>query len=232
VAETVVEEGGEVGLTPLDHFLQRAMLIADLDALDANADAITLMTLHNAKGLEFPLVFITGLEDGLFPLNRAFDEPAMLEEERRLFYVGITRAERKLYLTHARQRRRNGELLPSIPSSFLRTIPPGMLEERATFKLRASGRGVMPQPASVRRPGSPVSRSFGAPVERDVEFSQDLPQFVKGERVKHPRFGAGTIAEIGGVGKDVKVTVDFDDESIGRKRLVVAYAGLQRGWDE
>src|SRR5688572_12505824 len=177
VAETVVEEGGEVGLTPLDHFLQRAMLIADLDALDASADALTLMTLHHAKGLEFPLVFITGLEDGLFPLNRAFDEPAMLEEERRLFYVGITRAERKLYLTHARQRRRNGELLPSIPSSFLRTIPPGMLEERATFKLRASGRGVMPQPASVRRPGSPVSRSFGAPVERDVEFSQDLPQF-------------------------------------------------------
>ena len=77
-----------------------------------------------------------------------------------------------------------------------------------------------------------MSRSFGAPVERDVEFSQDLPQFVKGERVKHPRFGGGTIAEIGGVGKDVKVTVDFDDESIGRKRLVVAYAGLQRGWDE
>ncbi len=232
VAETVVEEGGEVGLTPLDHFLQRAMLVADLDALDANADAITLMTLHNAKGLEFPLVFITGLEDGLFPLNRAFDDPAMLEEERRLFYVGITRAERKLYLMHARQRRRNGELLPSIPSSFLRGIPPGMLEERGTFKLRASGRGAMPQPASVRRPGAPVSRSFGGAVERDVEFSQDLPQFVKGERVKHPRFGGGTIAEIGGVGKDVKVTVDFDDESIGRKRLVVAYAGLQRGWDE
>jgi DNA helicase-2/ATP-dependent DNA helicase PcrA len=148
-----------------------------------------------------------------------------------LFYVGITRAERKLYITHARSRRRNGELMPSIPSSFLRTIPPGMLEERSTFKLRASGRSVMPQPASMRRPGSPVSRSF-ASADRDVEFSQDLPQFVKGERVKHPRFGGGTIAEIGGLGKDVKVTVDFDDESIGRKRLVVAYAGLQRGWDE
>ena len=123
--------------------------------------------------------------------------------------------------------------MPSIPSSFLRTIPPGTLEERSTFKLRASGRSVMPQPASMRRPGSPVSRSFGAPAsDRDAEFSQDLPQFIKGERVKHPRFGAGTIAEIGGVGKDVKVTVDFDDEAIGRKRLVVAYAGLQRGWDE
>ena len=231
VAETVVEEGGEVGLTPLDHFLQRAMLVADLDALDADDDAVTLMTLHNAKGLEFPLVFITGLEDGLFPLSRAFDEPALLEEERRLFYVGITRAERKLYLTHARARRRNGELLPSIPSSFLRSIPSGMLEERSTFRLRASGRSVMPQPAAMRRPGSPVSRS--APfADRDLDVSQDAPQFIKGERVRHPRFGTGTLTEIGGVGKDVKVTIEFDDETIGRKRLVVAYAGLQRGWDE
>ena len=231
VAETVVEDGGEVGLTPLDHFLQRAMLVADLDALEAGADAITLMTLHNAKGLEFPLVFITGLEDGLFPLSRAFDEPALLEEERRLFYVGITRAERKLYITHARSRRRNGELMPSIPSSFLRTIPPGTLEERSTFKLRASGRSVLPQPASVRRPGAPVSRA-PAWADREVEVSQDSPHYIKGERVKHSRFGSGTIVEIGGAGKDVKVTIDFDDEAVGRKRLVVAYAGLQRGWDE
>ena len=107
-AELVADELGEVGLRPLDHFLQRASLVADIDALDADADAVTLMTLHNAKGLEFPFVFITGLEDGLFPLARAFDDPPMLEEERRLFYVGITRAERKLYLTHAEERRRNG----------------------------------------------------------------------------------------------------------------------------
>ena len=109
-AETVADEAGEVGLTPLDHFLQRAMLVAELDKLDPDADAVTLMTLHNAKGLEFPVVFITGLEDGLFPLAQAYDDPALLEEERRLFYVGITRAERKLYLTHAEERRRNGEL--------------------------------------------------------------------------------------------------------------------------
>jgi DNA helicase-2/ATP-dependent DNA helicase PcrA len=83
----------------------------------------------------------------------------------------------------------------------------------------------------MRRPGAPVSRAM-APVDRDLEFSQDLPQFVPGERVRHARFGTGTITEIGGAGKDAKVTVEFDDESIGRKRLVVAYAGLQRGWDE
>src|SRR4051812_6546812 len=107
-AETVADEEGEVGLTPLDHFLQRASLVADIDSLDANADAVLLMTLHNAKGLEFPVVFITGLEDGLFPLPRACDEPPMLEEERRLFCVGITRAEKKLYITHAEEPRRNG----------------------------------------------------------------------------------------------------------------------------
>ena len=228
-AEMVQEEGGEVGLTPLDHFLQRTSLVADLDQLDANADGVTLMTLHNAKGLEFPVVFITGLEDGLFPLARAFDDPPLLEEERRLFYVGITRAERKLYLTHARSRRRNGETMPSIPSSFLATIPPALLEPRATMKMRATGRAVLPQTAAIRRPGSPVSR--GTPVETDVELSQDAPRYVKGERVRHKRFGSGTIAELSGTGRDTKVTVDFDDEEVGRKRLVVAYAGLEREWD-
>ncbi|PYP77728.1 MAG: ATP-dependent DNA helicase PcrA [Gemmatimonadetes bacterium] len=122
-AETVADEEGEVGLTPLDHFLQRAMLVSELDKLGPDADAVTLMTLHNAKGLEFPIVFISGLEDGLFPLAKAYDDPALLEEERRLFYVGITRAERKLYLTHAEERRRNGEFMPSKASSFLVAIP-------------------------------------------------------------------------------------------------------------
>jgi ATP-dependent DNA helicase UvrD/PcrA len=229
-AETVSDEGGEVGLTPLDHFLQRASLVADLDALDPDADAVTMMTLHNAKGLEFPVVFITGLEDGLFPLARAFDDPPLLEEERRLLYVGVTRAEEKLFLTHARSRRRNGEAMPSIPSSFLAAIPPDLVEQRATIRLRSTGRGVMPQSPSLRRPGTPVTmRRSSADV--DVDLSQDLPRFVKGERVRHKRFGSGTICELSGVGKETKVTVDFEDETIGRKRLVVAYAGLERGWD-
>jgi DNA helicase-2/ATP-dependent DNA helicase PcrA len=223
-----VDEGGEVGLTPLDHFLQRSTLVTGLDTLDPNADAVTMMTMHNAKGLEFPIVFIAGMEDGLFPLARAFDDPPMLEEERRLFYVGITRAERKLYITHSRSRRRNGEVMPAIPSSFLSVFPAGLMEERSTLKLRATGRSVMPHPsAAMRRPGARVSF---AP-DTDVEASQDTPRFVKGERVRHARFGSGTIAELSGVGRDTKVTIDFDDETVGRKRLVVAYAGLERGWD-
>jgi len=256
-AELVSDELGEVGLRPLDHFLQRATLVADVDALDANADAVTLMTLHNAKGLEFPVVFISGLEDGLFPLARAFDEPDQLEEERRLFYVGITRAEQKLYLTYAEERRRNGEFTASRPSSFLVAIPDSLLEKRNTVKVRSSGRAAMrgpslgwgggrrnvqdsrfgasvdeslddpfPSSAAARRPGTPVTRQpFFAD---DENSSQDAPSIVVGGRVRHRKFGSGTIAELTGSGRELKAKVDFDDEAIGRKTLVVAQANLER----
>lgn len=251
-AETVADELGEVGLTPLDHFLQRASLVADIDSLDADADAVLLMTLHNAKGLEFPVVFITGLEDGLFPLARAYDEPKLLEEERRLFYVGITRAEKKLYLAHAEERRRNGELLPARQSSFIDEIPPAMLDQQNSVKVRSSGRGVMrgawgagssrgpsryyqaptsvfetalsPKPSD-RRPGRPLE--VGTFAEEDA--SQDAPSYSIGSRVKHRKFGSGTISELAGSGRDAKVKVDFDDEAVGRKTLVIAQANLERG---
>jgi DNA helicase-2/ATP-dependent DNA helicase PcrA len=229
--ETVQDEGGEVGLTPLDHFLQRATLVTSADALDPAADAITLMTLHNAKGLEFPVVFLTGLEDGLFPLSRSMDDPAALEEERRLFYVGITRAEDELFISHARSRRRMGEVMGSVRSSFLRELPAGLVRDRATIKLRGSASVFERPSAAERRPGMPTpdwrpsaSRAFAY-----EDVSQDAPRFVKGERVKHAKFGSGTIQELSGVGKETKVTVEFDDEAIGRKRLVVAFAGLERG---
>jgi len=228
-AEVVADDGGELGLTPLDHFLQRAALITDADRQHADADAITMMTLHNAKGLEFPHVVISGVEEGLFPLGRAHDEPRQLEEERRLFYVGITRAEQMLTITHARSRRRNGEMMPSLPSSFLAPIPPDMVRTRATIRLQATGRSASIMSPSARRPGSPVRM----PVRRDWDddASQDLPRFVKGERVRHARFGEGAVVELSGTGHDAKVTIDFDDETIGRKRLVIKYAGLERGWE-
>ncbi len=253
-SETVADVEGEVGLTPLDLFLQRASLVADVDKLSADADAVTLMTLHNAKGLEFPVVFIAGLEDGLFPLARAYDDPAMLEEERRLLYVGITRAERRLYLLHAESRRRNGEFTPSRPSSFLAAIPDRMLDQQQTIRVRSSGRGVMaglegrrdsgglggwgggsslifdddifPASAATRRPGRPLG-SYAAPEDE----SQDAATIAVGARVSHRKFGSGTIAEITGAGLQTKVRVDFDDETIGRKTLVVAQANLERGID-
>ena len=240
-AETVVEEGGEVGLTPLDHFLQRAMLVAGVDTLDPNADAVTLMTLHNAKGLEFPVVFITGLEDGLFPLSQSFDDPDKLEEERRLFYVGITRAENKLFMSFAETRRRNGELMMSIKSRFLKEIPAGMLEEKRTIKVRASGR------MSFSRDRSSSETSFGQTGWRsgstrrthdvpawkasagDVPVADSSPGYVTGERIRHKLFGAGSIAELSGTGRDVKAVIDFDDAAVGRKTIKLAYTTLERG---
>jgi DNA helicase-2/ATP-dependent DNA helicase PcrA len=207
--------------------------VTSADTADPNADAITLMTLHNAKGLEFPVVFLTGLEDGLFPLSRSMDDPAALEEERRLFYVGITRAEDELFITHARSRRRMGEVMMSIRSQFLREIPAGMVRDRATIKLRGSAAVFERPTAAERRPGmlTPDWRPTPSRAFAYEDVSQDTPRFVKGERVKHARFGSGTIHELSGVGKETKVTIDFDDESIGRKRLVVAFAGLERGDD-
>jgi DNA helicase-2/ATP-dependent DNA helicase PcrA len=188
------------------------------------------MTLHNAKGLEFPVVYLTGLEEGLFPLARARDNPATLEEERRLFYVGITRAEDVLVITHARMRRRNGETMPSMRSSFLKEMPAALVPEQATLRLRGSGHYFDRPTAAERRPGTPVERRSSAWID-EQEISQDAPRFVKSERVKHPRFGSGTIVELSGFGRETKVTVDFDDETVGRKRLVVRFAGLERGDD-
>ncbi len=224
-AETVVDDGGEVGLTPLDHFLQRAMLVAGTDQLDPAAEAVTLMTMHNAKGLEYPVVFITGMEDGLFPTSQSFDNPAKLEEERRLFYVGITRAKEKLYLTHAESRRRNGEIVGGIQSRFLKEIPAGMLEQRGTLRARTSGRNTWAD--SVRRKTHEVPDWRQGKRDWAAE-SQDEPIYVTGERVRHAIFGTGTIAEIGGLGRDVKATITFDDENVGRKTIKLAYTKLER----
>lgn len=228
-AETVVDDGGEVGLTPLDHFLQRAMLVAGTDQLDPSADAVTLMTLHNAKGLEFPVVFITGMEDALFPTAQSFDDPAKMEEERRLFYVGITRAEEKLYLTHAESRRRNGELVAGIKSRFIKDIPVGMLEERATMRAKAAGRNSWGDSNRRKTYEVPVWRHPKQTKDKGWESeSQDAPSFVHGERIRHTTFGTGTIMEVSGMGRDVKATISFDDETVGRKTVKLAYTTLER----
>ncbi len=276
-AEVVADDGGEVGLTPLDHFLQTSTLVAGIDKLDPSADAVTCMTMHNAKGLEFPLVFVTGLEDGLFPLARAAEDPSQLEEERRLFYVGITRAESKLYLTCAEQRRRNGEMMIAMPSRFLRQITISLAERQKTARAKSEGRGGFGSlgggqygrnsgggddawgrssfngsgggSASGRAASPYGSASYGSggssfakpgaysnPARRErppepEDESQDAPLFAVGEKVRHAKFGSGTIAELTGSGRDLKVRIDFEDEEIGRKTLVLAQAKLERGWE-
>jgi DNA helicase II / ATP-dependent DNA helicase PcrA len=220
----------------LDLFLQEVSLITDVDRHDPAANAVTLMTLHTAKGLEFPFVFISGLEDGLFPLARAYDDPETLEEERRLFYVGITRAEWKVYLTHTRARRRLGERVDCVPSSFLRPLGDDLVERRETPEVARAARAFdrWSDRRSDRRFGGRTAArrtdAFGNNVdggyEIDYSESQDAPRFIKGERVRHPEFGSGTIRELSGFGPDLKAVIEF--ESVGRKKVVVRYANLQK----
>jgi len=229
----LLEEEDLVGdrFTELDWFLQRVALVAEVDLHDPEADSVTLMTLHNAKGLEFPVVFISGLEDGLFPLSRAYDDPEALEEERRLFYVGITRAKDKLYLTHARQRRRAGEYMLGRLSPFVDAIEADLTEDRPSPRLRSGFETGFGGGFAGRRSGG--RRRDGSWVEGESsvfeeEYNQDLPRFVKGERVAHPTFGSGTVLEVSGFGPDLKVTVNF--QSVGRKKLLARYADLEKDY--
>jgi DNA helicase II / ATP-dependent DNA helicase PcrA len=230
------DEDRAVSATALDRFLQKVTLLTDVDRHDPEAQAITLMTAHNAKGLEFPVVFIAGMEDGLFPLARAYDEPHLLEEERRLFYVAITRAERKLFIVHARTRRRAGEVMPGRPSSFLDPLPPELFDEVTTPGLqRARHAG---ETRWTRRDGRTGVGSAGyrdrTPrfddaddgVWIDYSDAQEAPRFVKGERVRHPQFGRGVIRELTGFGHELKAVIEFD--AIGRKKVVLRYANLQK----
>ncbi len=215
----------------LDLFLQRVSLVAEADLHDPGADSVTLMTLHNAKGLEFPVVFISGLEDGLFPLSRAYDDPGTLEEERRLFYVGITRAQDKLYLTYARQRRRAGEYMFGRLSPFVEAIDARLLEEGSSRRVKRSfetGFGIGFGGRAGRKRRRPEAREDWEDAFGDEEMNQDLPRFVKGERVVHPTFGSGTVLEVSGFGPDLKVSVRFD--SVGVKKLLARYADLEKDY--
>lgn len=220
-----VEEGEMDGFSELDLYLQRVALVADIDRHDPEADAATMMTLHNAKGLEFPVVFIAGLEDGLFPMSHSYDDPEEMEEERRLFYVGITRAQNKLYLTHARQRRRAGSIMHGRLSPFAGALPGRLLEQR-TSELLKSGAFTTPHRGRFRE-----RRESGFIPDEDFEtsYDQDAPRLVKGERVVHATFGSGRVEEVSGFGPDVRVTVEF--EGVGRKKLVARYAGLKKDFD-
>jgi DNA helicase II / ATP-dependent DNA helicase PcrA len=229
------EDGPPDHFTELDLFLQHVALVADIDSHDPDSDAVTLMTLHNAKGLEFPVVFIAGLEEGLFPLARAYDEPAALEEERRLFYVGITRAQHKLIFTWSRERRRAGDFTFGNLSSFVDDVPEALLDERESPRLERerTARARQTRGFGAGRGGDDFEVASRAAARRAAEerefeesLNQDLPHLVKGERVRHGTFGSGTVVEVSGYGRDVRVTVNF--ESVGPKKLLARYADLER----
>jgi DNA helicase II / ATP-dependent DNA helicase PcrA len=189
----------------LEVFLESTALVADIDEWDEGAGAVTLMTLHTAKGLEFPAVFIVGMEDGVFPHMRSLGDPAELEEERRLAYVGITRAQDKLYLTSAWSRMLFGGSNYNPPSRFLGEIPEGLMEKAGK---------------RLRRSASEMAAANGPRTTLEAE------QVGPGDRVRHDKWGLGTVREVVGAGDRAEAEVMFDTQ--GKKRLLLAWAPLER----
>ncbi|EOX1297704.1 DNA helicase II [Vibrio cholerae] len=195
-------------MTMLTAFLTHAALEAGEGQADEHDDAVQLMTLHSAKGLEFPLVFMVGVEEGMFPSQMSAEEAGRLEEERRLCYVGMTRAMQKLYITYAEMRRLYGQDKYHKPSRFIRELPEGCLDE-------------VRMKAQVSRP-----TSTGRFSQTVVKESFNETGFNLGSRVRHPKFGEGTIINFEGSGPQSRVQVAFNGEGI--KWLVTAYARLEK----
>ena len=194
-------------MTPLDAFLAHAALESGEGQADAWEDCVQLMTMHSAKGLEFPLVFLSGMEDGLFPHQRSVADANGLEEERRLCYVGITRAKQTLYISYAEQRRLHGSDRLSPPSRFIAEIPTEFVEE-----IRPRVQVSRPLPSRSR------SRSSAMPAT-GADMGVQL-----GQRVHHQKFGDGVILNCEGQGAHARVEVNF--ETAGTKWLVLSYANL------
>ena len=231
----------------LDMFLEEATLMSDVDGLKEEEEGVTLITLHAAKGLEYPCVFIVGMEDGICPHSRSFDDPAAMEEERRLCYVGVTRAMQRLWLVYATRRTLYGNMNYNEPSRFLADIPPGLADGSGAH---ATG-SVKPSPLSVSSPGRRFTEPNGwtgtngkkaerpAPMpprprttlSRTAAQSPAAPgptetQFKPGDRVYHPAFGNGVVVSSQMQRGDEEVTVAFEQRGV--KKLALSFAPLQR----
>jgi DNA helicase-2/ATP-dependent DNA helicase PcrA len=232
----------------LAEFLEAAALVADSDQLDGDGTKVSLMTMHIAKGLEFPAVFLVGMEDGIFPHLRSLGDPVELEEERRLCYVGITRAERHLYVSHAWSRMLWGSTSSNIPSRFLNEIPGELVRDAGAdagttgFGSPARGRSLSsgsryPTPDDGGTPGRSV---FGRGVSQPdggfdatgrrrrppASSGAELLGLAVGDKVVHGQWGEGNVLETGGAGEDAEAVVRFG--TVGRKKLLLRMAPLKR----
>ncbi|MBI1910573.1 MAG: UvrD-helicase domain-containing protein [Deltaproteobacteria bacterium] len=198
----------------LSDFLDQVALISDIDNYEEKLDRLTLMTLHSAKGLEFKAVFLVGMEEGLFPHSRSANEPEELEEERRLCYVGMTRAREELFLFSARSRNVYGESRYQLRSRFIDEIEPGLITILSTEE----------RPKTVFTSDEPYYTAEGSQIEHTYHESHDPQPWRVGMKVLHPTFGAGIIKERSGTGEDTKVTINFQNHGI--KKLIIKYASL------
>ncbi len=225
--EEFVDERDDTSLTA---FLEEVSLMTDIDQADESAEAITLMTAHSAKGLEFPIVFVTGLEDGLFPINyeNSVEKVEKIEEERRLFYVAVTRAREKLYLHYAKHRRRfSYDFVRTIKSRFLHEIADEVLDDssvRSRYGSIPRRKSTWPMEQLTPQLSDPELSVSDATERKDASIEPQR-QFKKGTEVYHDIFGLGTVIKITGNDEKAKLTIHF--RSAGVKRLVSKYAGLE-----
>ncbi len=227
------EEQGEEAT--LGGYLEDVALITDIDAYDQSTDCVSLMTLHAAKGLEFPVVFIPGAEDGIFPNMTSMMDPAELEEDRRLAYVGITRAKKKLYFTHARMRMLYGRTQANPLSRYVGEIDPSLIDAQGGEQaqpLQSSDRGGYS--GSYQRPGASGAHSFGAGASAAPAKAGSFTgggqktgaSFKPGDRVKHRVFGEGDVLSASAMGGDTLLEINFD--RVGSKKLMANFAGLKK----
>ncbi len=245
VAREFVGDAGDEAPDPdgpdprsLDAFLERVALVADSDQIpdagegEDGQGVVTLMTLHTAKGLEFPVVFLTGLEDGVFPHQRALGDVRELEEERRLAYVGVTRAQRRLYVSRATVRSAWGAPSHNPASRFLDELPDTLIDWRRTeadqtrWAPRAGVGGPSSRTSGVGGAGTQQAAFGSAPARRAAAASSSVPSLEPGDRVVHDTFGMGTVVAVEGVGERSVASVDFGSQGV--KRLLLRYAPLEK----
>ena len=222
---TEFEKNEETGNT-LGEFLENISLVSDIDGYDENEDSAVLMTIHSAKGLEFPIVFLSGLEEGLFPGMRSMESDDDIEEERRLCYVAITRAKEQLYITKTISRTIHGKTMPTTASRFFKEIPVEYLEDKTTLQPKVAKvmQDLGVRNASATKKEVYMTKGFGSSVKSSG--STDYSKFKAGDAVEHRTFGRGEILKATPCGNDCILEIQF--ESIGFKRLMAAFAKVKK----
>ncbi len=221
----------EEGLDPLTIFLERVSLISDVDRLEDHANSITMITLHQAKGLEYKTVFIVGMEEGLLPHSRSLEHPEQMEEERRLCYVGLTRAHSRLYLMRAFRRGYRGNYEPSIPSRFLKDIPSKLtLNTGGNIKQRVDNnykKAESPKKLSSIDDKSPYEQYKERIRQKKINSSKKKNDFNPGDKVMHDVFGEGVVVDVKAIPSDFELTIAFKD-GLGIKKLLLQLAPIKK----